>query len=70
VSENEHQIRENDRRAILEQELSAELQNLSQAQKALAEQQARKGDTKALEATVALHKRNVDVLQKEISNLK
>ncbi|MDR1648213.1 MAG: DUF4124 domain-containing protein [Zoogloeaceae bacterium] len=70
VGDNEHKARENDRRAILEQELSAELQNLSQAQKALAEQQTRKGDTKTLEASVTLHKRNVDALQKEIANLK
>jgi len=65
-----HISRENDRRAILEQELSSELQSLSQAQKELLAAQNQKGDTKPYEERVAQHQRNVDALNKEIDNLK
>ncbi|MDR2165608.1 MAG: DUF4124 domain-containing protein [Zoogloeaceae bacterium] len=70
VTEDEQKKRENDRRAILEQEFSDELKKLAQAQRELEEQQNRKGDTKPQEERVAQHQRNVDALNKEIANLK
>ena len=73
--------RDNDRRKILEQELSAEEGNLEQAKKELAEQEAvRSGDEKNYQRVldrlqpykdkVALHERNINALKKEIANLK
>lgn len=73
--------RDNDRRKILEQELSTEQGNLERAKKELADQEAiRTGDEKNYQRVldrlqpykdkVALHERNIDALKKEIANLK
>lgn len=81
VDEETQKSRDNDRRRILEQELATEQQQLQTARKALVEGEAtRLGDERnyqkyldrvqRLRDDVALHERNVDALQKEISNLK
>ncbi|MBI4989512.1 MAG: DUF4124 domain-containing protein [Rhodocyclales bacterium] len=73
--------RDNDRRKILDQELSAEQKNLDQAKKELAEQEAiRTGDERNYQRVierlqpfkdkVALHERNLEALKKEIGNLR
>lgn len=73
--------RDDDRRKILEQELSAEEKSLDQAKKELTEQESiRSGDEKNYQRVldrlqpykdkVALHERNVEALKKEIGNLK
>jgi hypothetical protein len=71
VSDSERQEREKARRVILEQELSSELQSLSQAQKdLLAAQKIQNANTKPYEEKVTQHQRNVNALNKEIDNLK
>jgi hypothetical protein len=73
--------RDNDRRKILEQELSAEQKNLELARKELADQEAvRTGDERNYQGVierlrpykdkVALHERNLEALKKEIGNLR
>ena len=73
--------RDNDRRKILEQELSAEQKNLELARKELADQEAvRTGDERNYQRVierlqpykdkVALHERNLEALKKEIGNLR
>jgi len=73
--------RDGDRRKILEQELSTELQNLDKARKALADgEAARLGDEKSyqkyldrvqeLRNGVALHERNIEALKRELANIK
>lgn len=73
--------RDNDRRKILEQELSAEQKNLDQAKKELQAQEAiRTGDERNYQKVierlqpykdkVALHERNLEALKKEIGNLR
>lgn len=72
--------RDNDRRKILESELDAETKALEAAKKELAEQESiRNGDEKNYQKyldrvqpykdTVALHQRNIDSLNKELSKL-
>lgn len=81
VSENQQQARDNDRRRILEQELTSEQKNLEQAKNKLAEQEAqRSGDEKNYQRvldrlqpykdTVAQHERNIAALRKELGNLR
>jgi len=70
VSNAEQDAREKDRRVILDQELSRELQSLSQAQKELLGAENQKEDTTPYKERVALHQRNIDALNKEIDNLK
>lgn len=81
VDEETQKSRDGDRRRILEQELAAEREQLQAARKALVEGEAtRLGDERnyqkylervqRLRDDVALHERNVDALQKELSNLK
>ena len=73
--------RDNDRRRILEQELATEQNNLEQAKKELADQEAiRTGDERNYQRVldrlqpfkdkVSLHERNLEALKKEIGNLK
>lgn len=73
--------RDNDRRRILEQELTTEQRNLDHAKKDLADQEAiRTGDERNYQRVlerlqpfkdkVALHERNIEALKKEIGNLK
>lgn len=73
--------RDNDRRAILEQELASEQKALEQAKKELAEQEAvRHGDEKNYQKVldrlqpykdrVAQHERNIQAINRELANLK
>ena len=68
VAGNEQKSRDNDRRAILEKELSTEQASLAQARK-LADTASLK-KTQAQRDTVALHERNIQALQKELGNLR
>ena len=81
VGENVQKERDNDRRRILESELSAEQKNLEQARKDLAEQEAvRSGDERNYQRVlerlepfknkVALHERNIEAIQKELGKLR
>lgn len=81
VDEATQQRRDDGRRRILEQELTAEQQSLSEARQALAAQEAvRNGDERNYQRVldrlqpfkdkVALHERNVEALNKELANLK
>ena len=81
VEENAQKARDNDRRRILESELEAEQKNLAQAKKELADQEAvRSGDERNYQKVldrlqpfkdkVALHERNIEAVQKEISRLR
>jgi len=73
--------RDDDRRAILEQELGAEQQQLEQAKQKLAEQEAvRTGEERNYQKfiervqpyrdAVTTHERNIEALNREIANLK
>ncbi|WIM05146.1 MAG: DUF4124 domain-containing protein [Candidatus Nitricoxidivorans perseverans] len=81
VGDGQQKARDNDRRGILEEELSTEQKKLDAARKALSEQEAvRLGDErnyqrvldrlKPYQETVQLHERNVEALRKELANLK
>ena len=81
VDDNTQKSRDTDRKRILEGELATEQQNLDQAKKALAEQEAiRTGDEKNYQRVidrlqpfkdkVALHERNIEAIQKEIAKLR
>ena len=85
VEENTQRARDTDRLRILEGELDAEKRNLAQAQKDLAEQEATSmfrmqgggiSGSKVAERVqpfkdkVALHERNIEAIQKEISKLR
>jgi hypothetical protein len=73
--------RDTDRRKILQQELATEQQHLEKAKTSLAEQESpRSGDDKnpqrvverlqPYKDAVALHERNIEALNRELSNLK
>jgi hypothetical protein len=81
VDQNSQKARDSDRRRILENELAAEQKNLEQAKKELAEQEAiRNGDERNYQRVLdrlqpykdkaSLHERNIEAIQKEISNLR
>lgn len=81
VNSDVQKVRDNDRRRILEQELATEQNNLEQAKKELADQEAiRTGDERNYQRVldrlqpykdkVALHERNIEALKKEIGNLR
>jgi len=81
VDDATQKARDNDRRRILEQELTTEQRNLDHAKKDLADQEAiRTGDERNYQRVlerlqpfkdkVALHERNIEALKKEIGNLK
>ena len=81
VGENDQKERDADRRRILENELAVEQQNLAQAKKELAEQEAiRSGDERNYQRVldrlepfknkVALHERNIEAIQKELAKLR
>lgn len=81
VGGDEQRARDNDRRRILEAELSSEQAALDKARTALTEQQgARQGDErntprgldrlKPYQDQVALHERNIEALRKELGNLR
>jgi hypothetical protein len=80
VGENAQRERDNDRRRILESELSSEQKNLEQARKDLAEQEAiRLGDERNYQRVldrlepyknkVALHERNIEAIERELAKL-
>ncbi|WP_306604858.1 DUF4124 domain-containing protein [Azonexus sp.] len=74
VQEGAQKARDNDRRHILEQELAGEQRNLDQARKELAEQEAmRPGSverTASYRDRVAQFERNIQAIQKELTNLR
>jgi hypothetical protein len=81
VQEDTQKARDTDRRRILEQEFSGEQRNLEQAKKDLAEQESiRNGDERNYQKTldrvqpykdrVAQHERNIQQIQRELSNLR
>lgn len=86
VEEGTQKARDNDRRKILEQELSAEQKSLGEARKALADgeipqpQERLQGGavnqakvqerTQPLRDQVQLHERNVEAINKELNNLR
>ena len=73
VQEDTQKARDGDRRHILEQELAGEQRSLEQARKDLSEQEALRGpaDRQApYRDRVAQHERNIQAIQKEISNLR
>jgi len=81
VDQNSQKARDGDRRRILESELDTEQRNLEQAKKELAEQEEiRNGDERNYQRVLdrlqpykdkaALHERNIEAIQREISNLR
>jgi len=81
VDGNTQRARDDERRRILESELAAEQEQLTQAQAALAEQESiRQGDErnyarvlerlKPFQETVALHEKNIASIKQELSNLR
>jgi len=74
VQDDTQKARDGDRRHILEQELGAEQRNLDRARKELSEQE-HSADNKPerlqpFKDSVAQHERNIQAIQKELSNLK
>jgi len=75
VQEDTQKARDSDRRLILEQELAGEQRKLEQARKELAEQEAVRGGNSAERTApyrdrVAVHERNLQAIQKELSGLR
>ena len=81
VDTNTQRSRDDERRRILESELAAEQEQLTQAQAALAEQESiRQGDErnyarvlerlKPFQETVAQHEKNIASIKQELSNLR
>ena len=77
VQEDTQKARDGDRRHILEQELAGEQRNLELARKELAEQEALRtaGDNRQdrilpYKDRVGQHERNIQAIQKELSNLR
>ena len=72
VGEDTQKARDGDRRHILEQELAGEQRNLEQARKELAEQTALGSGERAApyRDRVAQHERNIQAINKELSNLR
>lgn len=74
VQEDTQKARDGDRRHILEQELAAEQRNLDQSRKELGEQERVVGDKPdrllPYKDSVAQHERNIQAIQKELSNLR
>lgn len=73
VQEDTQRARDNDRRHILEQELSGEQRNLDQAKKDLAEQEALRTSSERAAPyrdRVTQHERNIQAIQKELSALR
>ena len=71
VSGSEQKARDSDRRAILDKELTNELQNVEKAKKTLVEAGNLPAEKlQPLRDTLALHERNVESLKKELGNLR
>lgn len=70
VAQGEQQARDSDRRSILEKELANERAQLDTARKQLADaQKSGAAPAPALKDSVALHERNIEALNKEMSKL-
>ena len=73
VQEDTQKARDTDRRHILDQELAGEQRNLEQARKDLGEQEVLRGSPERMAPyrdRVAQHERNIQAIQKELSNLR
>lgn len=74
VQEDTQKARDGDRRHILEQELATEQHSLERSRKDLGEQERVLGDKSErllpYKDSVAQHERNIQAIQKELSNLK
>lgn len=73
VQEDTQRARDLDRRHILDQELAGEQRSLDQARKDLAEQEALRGSAERLgpyRDRVGQHERNIQAIQRELSNLR
>lgn len=73
VAEDTQKARDNDRRRILEQELSAEQRSLELARKDLADQEATRVSPDRLlpyRDRVGQHERNIQAINRELANLK
>lgn len=73
VAEDTQKARDGDRRHILDQEMAGEQRNLEQARKDLAEQEALRATPDRLAPyrdRVGQHERNIQAIQKELSNLR
>ena len=74
VGEDTQKARDNDRRHILDQEMVGEQRSLEQAKKELAEQEAVRGGPSdrlvPYRERIAQHERNIQAIQKELSNLR
>ncbi len=72
VQEDTQRARDNDRRAILDQELASEQRNLDLAKKELADQEMRGAGDRVATARdrVSRHERNILAIQKELANLR
>ena len=81
VDQNSQRARDGDRRRILESELESEQKSLDLSKKQLAEQEElRNGDERNYQRVldrlqpfkdkIALHERNIEAIQREISNLR
>jgi hypothetical protein len=73
VQEDTQKARDGDRRHILEQEMAGEQRSLEQARKELGEQEALRASPDRLSPyrdRVAQHERNIQAIQKELSNLR
>ncbi|HZX33496.1 MAG TPA: DUF4124 domain-containing protein [Rhodocyclaceae bacterium] len=73
VAEDTQKARDNDRRRILEQELASEQRSLEQARKDLSDQEAARVTGDRLlpyRDRVAQHERNIQAINRELSNLR
>lgn len=74
VEEGAQKARDNDRRHILEQEMAGEQRSLEQAKKDLAEQESQRGGSQdrlvPYRERVGQHERNIQAIQRELTNLK
>jgi hypothetical protein len=73
VQEDTQRARDLDRRHILDQEMAGEQRSLEQARKDLTEQEALRGSAERLlpyRDRVAQHERNIQAIQRELSNLR
>ncbi|MGB4062557.1 MAG: DUF4124 domain-containing protein [Azonexus sp.] len=73
VQEDTQRARDGDRRHILEQELAGEQRSLEQARKDLSEQQAAGSSSDRIAPyrdRVGQHERNIQAIQKELTNLR
>jgi Domain of unknown function (DUF4124) len=70
VSGNDQKTRDNDRRAILDRELATEQANLEKAKVPTPASTTSPAARQAWQDSIALHERNIEALNKEISRLR